>query len=98
MENQWEVDKRGDSSPCSVQSQTIVDLDSSTHTNTEMKTYGTVHWKKTVHQSGESGHMAYQYSEAVQVFPVECLQPKSIVICGVATEEQGTKVGNHDHD
>lgn len=41
MENQWEVDKRGDSSPCSVQSQTIVDLDISTYTNTEMKTYGT---------------------------------------------------------
>lgn len=41
---------------------------------------------------------SYQYSETVQVLLVERLQPQPIIICGVATVEQGTNVGHHNQN
>lgn len=41
---------------------------------------------------------SYQYVETAKVFAMVRLQPDSIVVGGVAAEEQGTVVGNHDHD
>lgn len=40
----------------------------------------------------------YQYSETVQVLPVERLQPQPIIICGVAAVEHGSKVGHRYQD
>lgn len=37
---------------------------------------------------------SYQHSETEKVFGIICLEPESIVICGKATEEQGTVVGD----
>lgn len=40
----------------------------------------------------------HQDAEAVQVLPVERLQPQPIIIGGVATVEHGAKVGEYNED
>lgn len=94
VQNQGQIDERGDDCPCGVQSQTIVGLPS-THQSSEWER-GRQKLKMT--SADADGTRAYQYTEAGQVFAVVRLQPQPVTIGGGAAEEQRTNVGNTHHD